>query len=79
MEILFQNFYFKFAIAAVMALLITFANDIKVLRDRFILIMIFIALMLMTFFSLKQDVGIVLLLVALYVLCYNLVIIHNPR
>jgi hypothetical protein len=78
MEILFQNFYFKFAIAAVMALLITFANDIKVLRDRFILIMIFIALMLMTVFSLKQDVGIVLLLIALYVLCYNLVIIHNP-
>jgi cell division protein FtsW (lipid II flippase) len=71
-NILFQSFYFKLGIAAIMALLISFANEVKILHDKFVLILIFLVLILMLLYSLQSDVGIIMLLVGLFVICYNL-------
>jgi cell division protein FtsW (lipid II flippase) len=74
MELLFQSFYFKLSIASIMALLLTFSGDIEIFRDQFILLVLFVVLILMIMYNIRDDLGLVMLLIALLVITYNNVI-----
>ena len=73
-NILFESFYFKLIIGILMALILTFADDFKILKNKFILISIGLALILMLLNNI-DDIGIILLLIALFIISYNNVMI----
>ena len=73
-NILFEIFYFKLIIGILMALILTFADDFKILKNKFILISIGLALILMLLNNI-DDIGIILLLIALFIISYNNVMI----
>lgn len=78
-NILFESFYFKLIIGILMALILTFADDFKILKNKFILISIGLALILMLLNNI-DDIGIILLLIALFIISYNnVMILHAPH
>jgi hypothetical protein len=78
-HIIFDNFYFKLGIAVIMALLLTFSSDIKILYSKIILISILFILLFMIIYNLNEDMGIIILLVALFLLSYNNVIMNKKE
>jgi hypothetical protein len=77
LNIIFQHF--KLAIAIIMCLILTFAIDIKILQEKFILIAIFIVLILMILSNITEDLGIILLLLALFIISYNNIYIQYKK
>lgn len=76
-HIIFDNFYFKLGIAVIMSLLLTFSSDIKILYSKIILIIILLILVLMIIYNLNEDMGIIILLIALFLLAYNNIIMEQ--
>lgn len=72
---LFNNIYWKILVVLILALLITFVNDIDVLKDGFIVYIILAVLMLLIYT--KEDMGFCVLVASLFILSYNNVI-HKP-
>jgi cell division protein FtsW (lipid II flippase) len=70
-NILFESFYFKLIIGIFMALILAFADDIKILRNKFMLMLIGLTLLLMISININTDFGIILLLTALFIISYN--------
>jgi hypothetical protein len=72
---LFNNIYWKILVVLILSLLITFVNDIDVLKDGFIVYIILAVLMLLIYT--KEDMGFCVLVASLFILSYNNVI-HKP-
>jgi hypothetical protein len=68
-NIFFDNFYYKLCFAIILCLLIAFADRIDVLKNGGIVLIILFLIILMM--NAQEDYGIVILLVALFVLGYN--------
>jgi len=69
---LFNNIYWKILVVLILTLLITFVNDIDVLKDGFIVYIILAVLMLLIYT--KEDMGFCVLVAALFILSYNNVV-----
>ena len=69
---LFNNIYWKILVVLILALLITFVNDIDVLKDGFIVYIILAVLMLLIYT--KEDMGFCVLVASLFILSYNNVV-----
>lgn len=67
---MFNNFYYKLFFAAVLCLVLSFANKIEVLKDGGIAYVILVLFALMSF-TMKDDYGMVVLVGGLFVLTYN--------
>lgn len=65
------NMYFKIFVVTVLGLMITFVDEIDVLKEKHVLYAIVGLLILMTFTNL-QEYGAILLLVMLVALSYNI-------
>jgi cell division protein FtsW (lipid II flippase) len=74
MNILFQNFYFKLSLASLIALLLAFAGDIQIFKDIYTLLALLIVLVLMLLYNIQEDLGLIMLLIALLIITYNSII-----
>jgi hypothetical protein len=69
---IFQNKYTQISLALLMALILTFAGDIKIIGEKKITILTLVILILMLMTRLKKgEIGIILLLSALLIISYN--------
>ena len=69
---LFNNFRFRLAIAFILCVVLAFASRFDVLSQRTMTVAIFLMLVLMVMSNVDHDYGLVLLVLALFVLSYNM-------
>jgi C4-dicarboxylate transporter len=72
LDVLFDNVYYRFLIAAVLALVLTFSDELDVLRKPWMLVAIGSVTLLMIMFDVTSDLGITMLMVSLFIVVYNL-------
>ena len=66
---IFNTVYWKVLVVLILATLITFVHEIQAFKDGVIVYLIFIILAMIVW--VKEDIGFVILLCALFVLAYN--------
>ncbi len=70
-DIIFDNIYFKLIIAIVLALFISFSNEIELFYKPYVLLIIGILTIFLFVIKSNIDIGILYLMVALFVIVYN--------
>ncbi len=71
LDIIFDNIYFKLIIAIILALFISFSNEVEIFYKPYILFIIGIVTIFLFVIDSKIDMGILYLMVALFVVVYN--------
>lgn len=72
LEYVFSNMYFKFAIASLMSLILTFIHDINVVKKiEFIYVILTVGLMMLVFIN-RDDIGILYLAFSIFLISYNM-------
>lgn len=69
LEVIWDNFYIKLFIAVMLSIIITFSDSLEILKKKFVIYCIFLILILKIL--LYDDIGFILLLLCLFILCYN--------
>jgi hypothetical protein len=70
-DVIFNNNFYKLCIGFILSLLLTFAHEIHVLKEYWILIPIAIVTLLLLSNNISNDLGIILLMIAILILTYN--------
>lgn len=70
-DYIFNNNFYRLCIAFIITLMITFSHELIILKEYWVLISISIVTFLLVSTNIKEDLGIILLMVALLVLSYN--------
>uniref|UniRef100_A0A6C0BGS3 Uncharacterized protein n=1 Tax=viral metagenome TaxID=1070528 RepID=A0A6C0BGS3_9ZZZZ len=74
-DFVFNSFYSRLLIAAVISLMIVFVDKFEFLHNKIVTLLLFIMISLMIVSNMFQDYGLLLLIVALFILSYNMSII----
>lgn len=69
LEVIWDNFFIKLFIAGILSIMITFSDSLKILKKKVVIYCIFIILLLKIL--LNDDIGFILLLSCLFILCFN--------
>lgn len=70
-DLLLTNVYIRLFIATMLALIIAFSHELSILNERWMLGLIGVLLIMILIYDPTMDNGIVLLLVALFIVVYN--------
>ena len=71
LDIIFDNIYFKLIIAIILALFISFSNEVELFYKPYILLLIGVLTVFLFVIDSNIDIGILYLMVALFVVVYN--------
>jgi hypothetical protein len=71
MDEIFNNIYFKLAIAMIMSLILAFSDEIDVLKNKILTWCIFLLVLMMTCFNMTDDQGVIFLLIAVFIVSLN--------
>lgn len=71
-EYIFYNFYYKLAIAFMIALILTWSNDFPILKESYCIPILFIIIISLIYTSFAEDFGLILLLIALFIVCFDI-------
>jgi hypothetical protein len=74
-DFVFNSFYFRLLIAAVISLMIVFVDKFEFLHYKIVTLLLFVMISLMIVSNMLQDYGLLLLMVALFILSYNMSVI----
>lgn len=69
---IFSSFYYRLIIALALCLMITFVDRFDLFHMQIITLLIFSLLILMLYTNMERDYGLLLLVIALFVLSYNM-------
>lgn len=76
----FDNFYYRLIIASILCLMIAFVDSYHLFHSRAVNAVLLIVLVVMLMSSqMEEDYGLVLLIVALFILSYNATYLYNKR
>lgn len=69
---IFSSFYYRLIIAFALCLMITFVDKFDLFHTKFITFLLFILILLILYSNMKEDYGLLLLVIALFVLSFNM-------
>lgn len=72
------NLYFKLFVITILGLTLTFINDVTILHNKYSLLMILLAV-LVVLFTQEHEFGTVVLLIALFVLALNMTYVNHQQ
>lgn len=72
LDVFFDNIYYRLLIASILALVLTFPNELKILQNPWMLVLIGILTVSLVLFDVVNDVGITILMMCLFVVVYNI-------
>jgi uncharacterized membrane protein YhaH (DUF805 family) len=67
----FNNPFYKLCIGIIIALVLTFAHDIHILKEWWVLFLVAFITLLLLSLNILDDLGIILLMIALLIITYN--------
>jgi hypothetical protein len=70
-DVIFNNNFYKLCIGFILSLVLTFSHELHILKEYWILILITILTIMLLSKELSNDLGIILLMIALLILTYN--------
>jgi hypothetical protein len=70
-DVIFNNNFYKLCIGFILSLVLTFSHELHILKEYWILILITILTIILLSKELSNDLGIILLMIALLILTYN--------
>ena len=70
-NVIYANKYFRLFIVAMLALIVSFANELKILNERWVLFLTGTIIVLVVMHDPSIEVGLIFILVALFIVIYN--------
>jgi hypothetical protein len=72
LDVFFDNIYYRLLIASILALILTFPDELHILKNPGMLVMIGILTVSLVMFDVVDDIGITILMMCLFVVVYNI-------
>lgn len=76
---IFTNFYYRLFIAFLICLMITFIDKFEMFHQKAVTVFLFALVVLILLSNMREDYGLLLLLIALFVLSFNISVFKNSK
>jgi len=74
---IFNNFYYRLIIAFVVCLMIAFVDKFELFHRKWVTAVLFVIIVMMWSSNLNNDYGLLLLIIALFILSYNMSVLRG--